>query len=210
MTSPFTGRSTPKSLSSSRTTFCRVEGQPFFRYLKESDLGVDSIADGLLPLAHTVPIHGSPADTGRASLVDSIRAVRVTVAATNGKVGELERTSQVTRIIRMPNMGFGMLEICGSPPILGTGLTATLAVAATGEPIVTLTWGKATDEDGGENDIVRYVIWRKEPGITEWEEPYLSIPAGETNYIYKMPTSSRERPTSTPWRLRIAPRRCHP
>jgi len=65
----------------------RVEGQPFFRYMKESGTGVDSIADNLLPLAHSIPIHGSPADTGRASLVDSIRAVRVTVGATNGKEG---------------------------------------------------------------------------------------------------------------------------
>jgi hypothetical protein len=116
--------------------------------------------------------------------VDSIRAVRVTVAATNGKEGDLERISRLTRIIRMPNMGFDMLEICGSPPILGSGLTATLGQAATGEPIVTLTWAKATDEAAGENDIVRYVIWRREPGITEWEEPYLSIPAGEASYTY--------------------------
>ena len=108
----------------------------------------------------------------------------MTLAATNGKEGDLERTSEVTRLVRMPNMGFGMLEICGSPPILGTGLTATLGVAPTGEPTVTLTWGKATDEAGGENDIVRYVIWRKEPGFTDWDEPYLSIPAGEDNYIY--------------------------
>jgi len=162
----------------------RVEGEPFFRYIKDSDFAVDSIDASLLPLAHEIPIHESQADTGRASLVDSIRAVRVTLAATNGKEGELERTSEVTRLVRMPNMGFGMLEICGSPPILGTGLTATLGVAATGEPTVTLTWGKATDEAGGENDIVRYVIWRKEPGFTEWDEPYLSIPAGEDSYIY--------------------------
>jgi type II secretory pathway pseudopilin PulG len=164
----------------------RVSGLPFFRYIKESHAGVDSIADNLLPLAHSVPIHESPADTGQASLVDSIRAVRVTVAATNGKEGELERTTELTRIVRMPNMGFGMLEICGSPPILGSALNAVVGIAAeTGEAFVTLSWGKATDEAGGENDIVRYVIWRRIPGVTDFEEPYLSIPAGEDNYVYQ-------------------------
>ena len=163
----------------------RVEGQPFFRYMKESEIGVDSIDAGTLPLAHSVPIHGSPADTGRVALVDSIRGVRVTVGATNGKEGDLERTTELTRIVRMPNMGFGMLEICGSPPILGSGLSATIGVAVSGEPVVNLAWDQATDEAGGEDDIVRYVIWRKVVGATEWEEPYLSIPAGETTYIYQ-------------------------
>jgi len=163
----------------------QVEGEPFFRYLTDNGLGVDSIADDLLPLAHTAPIHGSQADTGRVSLVDSIRAVRVTVAATNGKEGELERTSELTRIVRMPNMGFGMLEVCGSRPILGSGLSATLSADEGGNPIVHLAWAKAVDEAGGENDIVRYVIWRKEVGVTEWEEPYLSIPAGQDSYVYQ-------------------------
>lgn len=162
----------------------QVDGEPFFRYMKKGETGVDSIDASLLPLAHEIPIHESRADTGSASLVDSIRAVRLTLAATNGKEGELERTSEVTRLVLMPNMGFGMLEICGSPPILGTGLSATPGIAPTGEPTVTLSWGRATDEAGGENDIVRYVVWRREPGLSEWDEPYLSIPAGEDSYIY--------------------------
>lgn len=163
----------------------RSDGEPFFRYMKENSTGIDSISDNILPIAHEVATHESPGDTGRAALVDSIRAVRVTMRATNGKEGDRERTSQITRLIRMPNMGFGRLEICGSPPILGTGLDAALGQAPdTGEPMVTLTWVKATDEAGGEKDIVRYVIWRREPGLTDWEEPYLSIPAGEASYIY--------------------------
>jgi prepilin-type N-terminal cleavage/methylation domain-containing protein len=164
----------------------RVEGQPFFRYMKESGSGVDSIADNLLPLAHSIPLHGSKADTGRVSLIDSIRAVRVTVSATNGKAGEFERTSGLTRIVLMPNMGFGMLETCGSPPILGTALSIQLSTPVAEEPVaVILSWGKGTDEDGGENDIVRYVIWRRAPGSGDWEEPYLSIPSGEDQYVYQ-------------------------
>jgi prepilin-type N-terminal cleavage/methylation domain-containing protein len=184
----------------------KVEGQPFFRYLKVDEFGVDSIPDNVLPLAHTVPIHGSPADTGQASLIDSVRAVRVTVGATNGKEGELERTSEVTRLVRMPNMGFGMLEICGSPPILGSGLSAVLGVGGSGEPVVNLAWAKATDEAGGENDIVRYVIWRKEVGVTEWEEPYLSIPAGEANYVYQ----DADLVTGTTYQYALATQDCTP
>jgi hypothetical protein len=163
----------------------KVEDQPFFRYLTEGSEGVDSISSDLLPLAHEVAIHGSPADTGLVSLVDSIRAVRVTLAATNGKEGELERVSEVTRIVRMPNMGFGLLETCGSKPILGTGLSLELVTLGTGEPAVNLTWAPSTDDGQGENDIVRYVIWRRQAGSSAWDEPYLSIPAGEDSYFYQ-------------------------
>jgi hypothetical protein len=131
-----------------------------------------------------VPIHQSLADEGAVSLIDSIRAVRITLKTTNGEEGDRERVSEVTRIVRMPNTGFGLREICGSPPVLGTELTATLGTAVTGEYAITLAWDKARDEAGGENDIVRYVIWRRKPGITDWGEPYLSIPAGSSAYVY--------------------------
>ncbi len=160
-----------------------TSGVPFFRYYRTSESNVDSISNGLLPLRHTQTIHGSPGDTGVVALVDSIRAVRVTLTATNGKTGELERTAVLTRIIRMPNLGFGVLETCGSPPILGTGLAATV-VTVDGAPAVSLTWGRSTDEGGGENDVVRYVLYRRAAGATGWDEPYLSIPAGETGYTY--------------------------
>ena len=48
-----------------------------------------------------------------------------------------------------------------------------------------LTWGTLTDEQGGENDVVRYVIWRRDSPTGDWGEPYLSIPAGESNYFYQ-------------------------
>ena len=162
----------------------RVGGEPFFRYLKEGPFGVEEMESSLLPLSNRVPVHGSPADPGLASLVDSIRAVRVTLAATNGREGEGERKSEITRLIRMPNMGFGRAELCGRAPILGTKLMATVGHADTGEATVTLTWGRATDEEGGEEDIIRYVIWRRDPGRSGWGKPYLSIPAGESQYKY--------------------------
>jgi prepilin-type N-terminal cleavage/methylation domain-containing protein len=165
------------------TNLLATENEPFFRYYKESSVGVDSILPGFLPLFHSAPTHGSPADTGAMALIDSIRAVRVTLTATNGKEGDAEERALLTRIIRMPNVGFGTLETCGSTPLLGGGISASL-VTVDGSPAVLLTWGKATDEGGGENDVVRYVLYRRLASEAAFDEPYLSIPAGETNYTY--------------------------
>ncbi len=157
--------------------------EPFFRYYKYSENAIDSILAGTLPIYHSVAMHGSPADTGVVALVDSIRAVRVTLTATNGRTGDQERTATLTRLIRLPNVGFGTLETCGSPPILGGNLSATV-VSVDGAPGVSLAWAKATDEGGGENDVVRYVLYRRLATESDYEEPYLSIPAGDANYTY--------------------------
>jgi len=160
-------------------------GHPFFRYYRDSETGVDSIPDGDLPISHTVPLHGSAADTGAVALVDSIRAVRVTLSATNGAPGDRERTAMLSRIIRMPNMGFAALETCGSRPILGVSPSVNVVTLSGGEPAVDLSWGQSTDEDGGEDDVVRYVLFRREAPSTDWGEPYLSIPAGQNSYSYQ-------------------------
>ncbi len=162
----------------------RTESEPFFRYFRDSDVALDSIPDSSLPLYHSAAIHLGAADTGQAALIDSIRAVRVSVTATNGKEGELERTAQLTRIIRMPNVGFGTLEMCGGPPILGTAIAADVVDLGGGEYAVNLGWGQAVDEAAGEQDVVRYVIYRRAPQ-DGWGDPYLSIPAGEASYTYQ-------------------------
>jgi len=131
-----------------------------------------------------VAIHGSPADTGSAAQIDSIRAIRFNLKATNGKDGTDERTAQLTRLVLLPNVGFGTLETCGSRPILGTSISADV-VTVDGAPAVDLSWGRSTDEAGGEADVVRYVLYRREAGFSDWGEPYLSIPAGETTYTYQ-------------------------
>jgi prepilin-type N-terminal cleavage/methylation domain-containing protein len=158
-------------------------GVPFFRYFKENDAVVDSIHDGALPIFHSMAIHGSAADTGVVALVDSIRAVRVTLTATNGKTGDQERTALLTRIILLPNVGFGTLETCGSAPLLRSGISA-VAASVDGAPVVNLSWTRSTDEGGGENDVVRYVIYRRLAGESSWNEPYLSIPSGQSDYTY--------------------------
>lgn len=166
-------------------------GVPFFRYFRRVDYAssasiIDTIPQASLPVAHTVPYHGAAQDTGSAALADSIRAVRVSFRTTNGRSGVQERIGEVTRLITMPNSGLGVLKSCGDEPILGTILNVANAVDAGGDPVAELTWNAATDESGGEKDVVRYVIYRQEAPLTaDWGDPFLSIPAGQASYVYQ-------------------------
>lgn len=174
-----------------RSILAAADGAPFFRYFKRTDYSsqassIDSIADNQLPISHTSMFHGVPADTGHSALADSIRAVRVSLRATNGLTGDNERIAEVTRVIDMPNAGWGVSNTCGDEPILGSTLAAAVANLGGGEYAVNLTWNAATDETGGEEDVARYVIYRQEvPVGSDWGDPYLSIPAGNTNYVYQ-------------------------
>jgi hypothetical protein len=162
----------------------RADGVPFFRYLRVGETGIDSIPEEHLPLTHGAPGHGSPEDTGAVSLVDSVRAVRIALAGTSGRAGEQERTWSMARIVPLPNVGLEDERSCGTPPVPGPGISASLGRAPTGERVVELTWTRARDEAEGERDVVRYVIWRRQPGITDWGTPYLSVPAGMERYRY--------------------------
>jgi hypothetical protein len=73
---------------------------------------------------------------------------------------------------------------CGDEPILGIALTAAAAMVA-GAPEITLTWPQAVDEAAGEQDVTRYVIWRRPFGAPDWGDPFLSIPSGLANYTYQ-------------------------
>jgi hypothetical protein len=87
-------------------------------------------------------------------------------------------------MIALPNAGVSPVASCGSSPILGTPLTANPVVVAGDPPVVQLSWSPALDESGGEADVVRYVVWRREPPTTDWGDPLLSLPAGSTTYTY--------------------------
>ena len=63
-------------------------GRPFFDWLQTDTLGnLFSVASSNLPMQHSVPVHGALGDTGVAARIDSIRAVRVNLYATNGQTG---------------------------------------------------------------------------------------------------------------------------
>lgn len=160
--------------------------RPFFTYYQVTSSGtwpVQPITG--TPVAHTVPVHGTPADTGVVALADSIRAVRITYAATNGIPGN-QATRRITRLIRLPNAGVETQPNCGNRPILGTSLLATAVDPYGTTPgHIRLEWTRALDEHTGERDVVRYVLWRREGDSGAWGDPLVSIAAGSSSYVYQ-------------------------
>ncbi|MGH7500062.1 MAG: prepilin-type N-terminal cleavage/methylation domain-containing protein [Gemmatimonadales bacterium] len=180
---------------------------PFFRYYILRPPGANLspllrlVPAGELPTAHAVTTHGAAADA--ATKIDSLRAVLVSYVITNGATGTLERKQRISLNIPLPNMGMKQLKICGSDPILGTGLVAAL-VPLTGK--INLTWLPAFDETSGEKDVVRYTLWRRKTTDPTWTDPLTSIAAGQANYTYTDPQT----PTTGTWEYRLAAQDCSP
>jgi type II secretory pathway pseudopilin PulG len=135
------------------------------------------------PFVHRAAVHGSRADTGAVARVDSIRAVRVRFTVTSADADGLERKRQVERTIRMPNAGIASRNVCGDRP-QGAPLAAVVVDMGDGSRAVQLTWPPSVDETGGEEDVLRYVVWRRAVGEASWGDPYMSIPAGQGGYVY--------------------------
>lgn len=162
---------------------------PFFEYLRLTHPSgqpttVTAVPAAQLPLAHTASIHLAPSDTGAFARIDSIRAVRLNVTATTGRTGAAERTRPVSKLLGLPNAGLATRRTCGDAPIYGGALVAGLGADASGQPVVNLAWTASVDEAGGERDVARYVLWRRQAGSPDWGDPYLSIPAGLPSYAY--------------------------
>ncbi len=168
----------------------KTPGTEFFQYFRVlqppgQTARIQPLASTDLPIMHSIPQHLAPADTGAFAAIDSIRGVRVSLTATNGFTGERERQRAVTRMVRLANAGMANRRTCGSDPLLGVALGGRVITLTSGDPAVQLTWNRATDEAGGENDVVRYVIWRRLTTEPDWGDPYLSIPAGNPSYTYE-------------------------
>ena len=167
----------------------RAGTDPFFSYER---LGTDAVGaaipvevpDSLLPLHHSATVHLAAGDTAGSARADSVRAVRVRLAATDDRSDVGSRVVTADRLVALPNAGLGRLATCGSTPLLGTSIGTAVGTDGTGLPFVTLTWSPATDESGGERDVVRYVIWRRAAGDPDWGDPFLAIPAGAGTYAY--------------------------
>jgi len=166
-------------------------GRAFFEWLRTDEAGnlVQVVAAGsgvypALPWRHVTPIHGNLADTGPlGAYIDSIRAVRVNVYATNGQSGTREIQRALVTTVRIPNAGLTKQRSCGDAPIF----SRTVAVAFTGTaeaPVVQLTWTAAVDETGGERDIERYVIYRRSSGAAGFDDALQSIPGGQATYTF--------------------------
>jgi len=168
----------------------RAGTTPFFRYWYDPSrfnsalTSLDTVPRDWLPLAKTVALRGVPPDTGTAltTRVDALRAVEVTyetMAPVNGRRDVVRYTVPLPNTV-MPRQS----RACGRPPIAPT----TIAGAWNADSqAVMVSWGKAADDGAGEQDAVRYVLWRKAPTATQWPEPLatVSVVGGTTTYAYK-------------------------
>ncbi|MEJ2678507.1 MAG: prepilin-type N-terminal cleavage/methylation domain-containing protein [Gemmatimonadota bacterium] len=167
----------------------RTNDQPFFAYYEvDPDVAPDSaiqlVPAGDLPLTHSVPIHGALGDTANLARIDLVRGVEVRYTTTNGDDGPDQQMRDISRLIRLPNAGLSTPRICGNSPLLGnTAFTALTTTDAEGKVYVELRWNPATDDAGGEKDVVRYVLWRRTSPSAPWGNPFVSVPAGQTLYV---------------------------
>lgn len=188
---------------------------PFFRYYKLRVAAVGLlpalalVPAAEMPMAHTLAIHGNNADAVPASRIDSLRAVLVSFQVTNGETGAKERTERISMNVPLPNMGLKQLKICGSEPVLGQSLVAIFDTAG-GVDKVNLTWNRAFDENSGERDVIRYVLWRRKllPGPAEvYGDPLTSVSAGFPNYLF---TDAQDLETAATYEYRLAAQDCSP
>lgn len=187
----------------------RTGTTPFFEYYRTVRGGDDypvyaAIPSTSLPLAHRVPLHLSPGDTGALALVDSVHAVRFSFTVTNGYTGDEERRLQRSDFVWLRNGGLARQRTCGSSPIFDSNVSVSVQTIA-GAPAVRVRWDAATDETGGEEDVIRYVVWRTVPGQTGGD-PLLSMPAGASSYEY-LDTSVQP---GEAWTYSVAAQDCTP
>jgi len=182
---------------------------PFFRYFRK---GED--ADGLplmvpipraeLPLMHSAPLHLAPGDTGVFARVDSVRAVAYAFDLVGEGLDADERRLPRRGLVWFRNGNLSSQRTCGSEPIF-VGAPQGSVITADGAPAVRLRWAQATDEDAGERDVIRYVLWRTAPGQPVGS-PFLSIPAGSATYEY---VDSTVQPGES-WIYSVAAQDCTP
>lgn len=112
---------------------------------------------------------------------DSIRVVTVSYRVTNALPGARERIQVIRFAVGLPDVGLTNLQQCGDPPVYSGSLTAAWSAPDNG---VALAFPASADEASGEKDVVRYVVYRRLAGATDWGDPYLSIPIGSASYTY--------------------------
>jgi prepilin-type N-terminal cleavage/methylation domain-containing protein len=152
-----------------------------FQFFKSDSVGrLVAVTNAELPLVHTAAVHGSLADTGKFAIIDSVRTVRVKLAAMyhDPIKGKIFRTSQTT--IRLMNAGLANTVTCGNPPIA----VVLTGVASSGPTKVTLTWPASIDDGNGEKDVDIYALYRRPDTVATWDQPFTSVPAGLASYTY--------------------------
>jgi type II secretory pathway pseudopilin PulG len=154
----------------------QTSGLPVFRYFKRSPAGVISeVTGGALPMFHTVPRHGSAADTGATAVIDSIAVVKVSLIAMYKDPRGATVIDTVRRDIRIANQGLLQRSQCGESPIT-PGTPALNIVMLSGVNVVCLVWSASTDELAGERDVEMYAVYRRVFGAADWGEPLSNVP----------------------------------
>jgi prepilin-type N-terminal cleavage/methylation domain-containing protein len=149
-------------------------GVPFFTYW------VMDTTSGGAPTLTAVPAARPPVLTYRdhslATLLDSIRAVEVRFQVTTPEgTATVNSTPRPIRVYTaLVNVGKATLRTCGDAPVFGQAVAAAVTGGAT--PSVRLTWNPSSDENAGQHDVVRYIVFRATPSTT-WGEPFASVPA---------------------------------
>ena len=138
----------------------------------------------VLPIGHSIAIHGSPADSAldpsASYLADSVKAVRINLRVSNGLTGTDQRVRDISTVVSLPNNGLVQLKTCGSSPLLAGVLTATPnPVVPPSAPSVTLTWPSSFDEAGGETDINQYNVYRRLLADPAFGSALQTVPAGQ-------------------------------
>jgi hypothetical protein len=108
------------------------------------------------------------------------------VYATNGLTGAQELLRGLATTIRIPNAGLTKQRSCGDAPIFAQTVAATFT-GTPDVPQVTLTWLPAIDETAGEQDVEKYVIYRRTQAGT-FSDALQTMPAGQPTYSYQDPS----------------------
>lgn len=162
-------------------------GQNFFQYMRPNNLGgLDSIRAATLPLYHSAPVHGSPADTGKSALTDSIRVIRMTVTGLYNDPDKGPIMKTVVSSTKLLNVGMSRSTVCGDKPLTVTNVTAA-TTANSGAPQfrptkVKISWDASLDQDNGEKDVARYLIFKKTAASADWGSPIADLAASQASY----------------------------
>ena len=145
-------------------------------------LASDPASGIVLPIVHSVALHGSaadrPGDPSNSFLADSVKAVRINVRVSNGLAGADQRFRDMSTTVSLPNNGLVQLKTCGSTPLLTGVLQATPNVVGD-PPAVTLTWPASFDEATGETDVNQYNVYRRLLAEPSFGSALQTIPAGQ-------------------------------
>lgn len=177
---------------------------PLFTYYKPDNTGnLVAIPTTKLPLYHAAAQHGLPSDTGQNAWVDSIRMVTVRVAGVyaDPQKGPVIRVVQTST--QLLNAGMLHSTICGQAPIAPTGFTAVYDSGP--PPNVTLTWSESLDQDAGEKDVERYLVFRRASSSSTWDDAITSVAASSPTYSIQDVD-----PPSGTWVYGLAAQDCSP